>query len=277
MLSLNSSPSRIAHQTAPTHPIVIMKASLSAAAALLPVLAAAAPSCPKVCSTKPAAFFLAGDSTTAVQSEGGGGWGNGFLSFLVPPATGANYGRNGRTTVDFVSGGHWDLVTTAVREHAADFDVYVTIQFGHNDQKPAKNITLDLYQEKLGALAGEIKGLGATPILVTPLSRRNFKGAVTDDSLRNERVRTMAAAEETRTQFIDLYKNSKALVEAVGEQRSHDEWNLKEGDNTHLNDWGTVVFGRLVADLILEKEACLKSWIGTNETLSDWIWGEIQG
>lgn len=85
---------------------ITMKASLSAAAAVLPVLAAAAPSCPKVCSTKPAAFFLAGDSTTAVQSEGGGGWGNGFLSFLVPPATGANYGRNGRTTVDFVSGGH---------------------------------------------------------------------------------------------------------------------------------------------------------------------------
>ncbi|RBQ97155.1 hypothetical protein VDGD_09363 [Verticillium dahliae] len=134
-----------------------------------------------------------------------------------------------------------------------------------------------MYQENLGALAGETRALGATPILVTPLSRRNFRGAVTDDSLRNERVRTIAAAEATRTRFIDLYQNSKALVEAVGEQRSHDEWNLKEGDNTHLNDWGSVVFGRLVADLILEKEACLESWIGKNETLSDWIWSEIQG
>ncbi|KAM0270610.1 hypothetical protein ACHAQH_009394 [Verticillium albo-atrum] len=248
-----------------------MKLSISAAA-LLPLLANAAPPCPKSCSPKPAAFFLAGDSTTAVQSEGGGGWGNGFLSFLVPPATGTNYGRNGRTTVDFVTGGYWDLVTAAVRQRAADFDVYVTIQFGHNDQKPAKNITLDMYQENLGRLAGEIKALGATPILVTPLSRRNFKGDMTDDSLKNERIRTIAAAEETRTQFIDLYKNSKALVEAVGEQRSHDEWNLKAGDNTHLNDWGSVVFGRLVADLILEKEACLKGWIGKNETLSDEIW-----
>ncbi|KAM0328637.1 hypothetical protein ACHAQA_005049 [Verticillium albo-atrum] len=253
-----------------------MKLSLSAAA-LLPLLASAAPPCPKSCSSKPAAFFLAGDSTTAVQSEGGGGWGNGFLSFLKPPATGTNYGRNGRTTVDFVSQGHWDLVKTAVREHAADFDVYVTIQFGHNDQKVDKNITLDMYQENLGNLAGEIKALGGTPILVTPLTRRNFKGAVTDDSLKNERLRTIAAAEETKTQWIDLYKNSKALVEAVGEQRSHDEWNLKAGDNTHLNNWGSVVFGRLVADLILEKELCLKGWIAENRTLSDEIWGEIRG
>lgn len=40
--------------------------------------------------SNPPFFVLAGDSTTAVQSAGGGGWGNGFLSFLRAPAGGKN-------------------------------------------------------------------------------------------------------------------------------------------------------------------------------------------
>lgn len=81
------------------------------------------------------AFILAGDSTTAVQSTGGGGWGNGFLSFLKSPAWGINKGHNGATTVSFVAGGDWANVTGYVDSKTADgYDVYVTIQFGHNDQ-----------------------------------------------------------------------------------------------------------------------------------------------
>ena len=73
---------------------------------------------------RPAAFFLAGDSTTAKQIEvnGGGtlnctfhiieidivlGWGNGFLGTLKNGARGTNYGHNGATTKSFVDGGDW--------------------------------------------------------------------------------------------------------------------------------------------------------------------------
>lgn len=101
--------------------------ALFSAAAFLPAFASAAPSADKR-AAKPPAFFLAGDSTTAVQSTGGGGWGNGFLSFLKKPAFGTNYGRNGRTTVDYVSQGHWATVKDAVKSNTANFDVYVTIQ-----------------------------------------------------------------------------------------------------------------------------------------------------
>lgn len=41
-----------------------------------------------------------------------------------------------------------------------------------------------------------------------------------------------------------------------------------EDDRTHLNDWGSVVFGRMLADLLLEKVDGLESWIAPNETLS---------
>jgi hypothetical protein len=83
---------------------------------------------------KPAAFFLAGDSTTAIQSTGGGGWGNGFLSTLQRPAYGVNKGHNGATTTSFVKGGDWAAVLDLVRNATDAYNVFVTIQFGHNDQ-----------------------------------------------------------------------------------------------------------------------------------------------
>lgn len=119
----------------------------------------------------PPAFFLAGDSTTAVQSSGGGGWGNGFLSFLEPPAWGENLGHNGATTVSFVEGGDWHTVLGLVADNRDEFDTYVTIQFGHNDQKPEKGISLEQFQANLENLASEVKEAGVTPVspIVTTL------------------------------------------------------------------------------------------------------------
>ncbi|RYP51587.1 hypothetical protein DL768_003094 [Monosporascus sp. mg162] len=239
-----------------------MKSLLPSAA--LPALAAAA---------NPPAFILAGDSTTAVQSAGGGGWGNGFLSFLKPPAWGENLGHNGATTVSFVEGGDWDTVLGYVEDSREDFDVYVTIQFGHNDQKPDKGISLEQFQENLERLAEEVKGAGGTPILVTSLTRRTFTSEhQVEDSLHNERLATIAAAEATDTAVLDLNAASIDYVNAIGEAAAH-SYNLKEGDRTHLNDWGSVVFGRMVADLLLREEVgCgLRKWIRPNETLSELI------
>lgn len=81
-----------------------------------------------VTSARPPAFFLAGDSTTAVQSSNGGGWGVGFLSTLKTPAWGTDYGLNGATTVSFVKRGRWADVISSVQNSTADYDVYVTIQ-----------------------------------------------------------------------------------------------------------------------------------------------------
>ena len=79
---------------------------------------------------KPAAFFLAGDSTTAVN----GGWGDGFLATLRNSAIGQNRGHSGATTASFVAGGDWGKVLNLVKSNKAKYDCYVTIQFGHNDQ-----------------------------------------------------------------------------------------------------------------------------------------------
>lgn len=114
---------------------------------------------------KPAAFFLAGDSTTAVQSTGGGGWGNGFLNWtLKAPAFGVNFGHNGATTVSFRAGGDWARVLGNVSQYKDSNEVFVTIQFGHNDQKPAANISLAEYAANLAQMASDVKAAGGTPV-----------------------------------------------------------------------------------------------------------------
>ncbi|KAI3335812.1 SGNH hydrolase-type esterase domain-containing protein [Ustulina deusta] len=219
----------------------------------------------------PPAFFLAGDSTTAVQSTNGGGWGNGFLSFLESPAFGVNKGHNGATTKSFVDGGDWAVVTGLVTDNVEDYDTYVTIQFGHNDQKSTSGVTPAQYQSNLVDLANDIWDLGGTPLLVTPLTRRSFESNNTaTDSLHDERLATIVAAEATNTIYLDLNQASLAYIDAIGESAAH-AYNLNPDDNTHLNDWGSVVFGRLLADLLLEKKPELAQWIQANETLSELI------
>lgn len=76
----------------------------------------------------PPAFFLAGDSTTAVQAASGGGWGNGFLTTLHNGSVGVNYGHNGATTVSFVNGGDWAKVLAGVTKYKGLYTPFVTIQ-----------------------------------------------------------------------------------------------------------------------------------------------------
>lgn len=114
---------------------------------------------------QPAYFLLAGDSTTATQSVGGGGWGNGFLNFtLREGSSGRNYGHNGATTKSFRDSGDWDRLVNDAKTKTADYTVYVTIQFGHNDQKPTSGVSLAQYSDNLEAFATEVSSIGAVPV-----------------------------------------------------------------------------------------------------------------
>jgi hypothetical protein len=82
------------------------------------------------------------------------------------------------------------------------------------------------------------------------------------------------AANVTSSPIIDLNGASLKYVDTIGEEAAH-TYNLSPSDNTHLNAWGEVVFGRMVSDLIVEALPCLKKWIVPNETLSDEIWSGV--
>ncbi|KAF2634564.1 SGNH hydrolase [Massarina eburnea CBS 473.64] len=219
---------------------------------------------------KTPAFILAGDSTTAVQSTGGGGWGTGFLATLIDPSYGVNKGHNGATTVSFVDGGDWAAVKKLVSGATASYEVYVTIQFGHNDQKSEKNISISEFKTNLKALAQDVKDLGATPLILTSLTRRKFDGTELKDDLSDVVPAARTAAADSNVALIDLNAASRKYVQAIGSENA-DKYNLVSGDRTHLNAHGSDVFGRIVADLILAYNGNLSSWIEKNATLSGLI------
>ncbi|PPJ60097.1 hypothetical protein CBER1_03108 [Cercospora berteroae] len=238
-------------------------------------LTAASPTSQSARAEKPPFFLLAGDSTTAKQSTGGGGWGAGFLNkTLKTPASGLNYGHNGATTVSFRDGGDWDTVLSQATSHIDDYKVFVTIQFGHNDQKADKGISIDDYKTNIGAFIDEVREVGAEPILVTPLTRRGFSGTPPRivENLAAERNATIDIAKAKSSKYIDLNLASTTYCNAIGPEASW-QYNLInatiDGDRTHLNDYGSVVFGRLVSDLLVDKYGKqFKEWTVKNQTLS---------
>lgn len=208
------------------------------------------------------------------------GWGSGFLNTtLQNGTTGKNFGHNGATTVSFREGGDWANVLKAAKSALPKYEPYVTIQFGHNDQKPAKNISKYpptthinyTYSPSLGmaqltanlvAFVTEVRAIPATPILVTSLSRRSFNTAthLVKDSLADVTAAAKAAATKSGAAIIDLNAASMKYLNAIGATNAA-TYNLNPTDFTHLNGEGSVVFGNLVAMLLKDEVQTLGQWI----------------
>ncbi|PVH97766.1 carbohydrate esterase family 12 protein [Periconia macrospinosa] len=218
---------------------------------------------------KPLYWLLAGDSTTAPD----GGWGDAFLSTTVASdSSGHNYGHSGATTASFRASGNWTSVTRDINTYKSDYQVFVTIQFGHNDQKNTSGVSLSQYKENLLNFVKETTTAGGHPILVTPLTRRNFQsdGKVAEN-LATQRNITIEVATYSKTKYIDLNKASETYVNAIGKDAAS-KYNLAAGDWTHLNEWGGVVFARIVSDLLVEKYPVeFEAHTKANDTLSDII------
>jgi len=228
-------------------------------------------------SNKPPAFFLAGDSTTAAQTfpDSGGGWGTGFFATLQNGALGSNYGQNGATTVSFAAGGQINDLVESVSRYTEYFNVFVTIQFGHNDQKAAANISIPEFSANLAAFAAQVKSLGAIPILTTSLSRRNFNTSLSPPSIILDLAPQVAAAlsvaQSTNTTFIDLNLASTNYLNSIG-QADANLYDLAAGDTTHLNPAGSIVFGYLVRNLISSLDGVselVAGYFKVNETLDE--------
>lgn len=224
--------------------------------------------------SKPPFFVLAGDSTTASQSANGGGWGDGFLNTtLYHGASGKNYGANGATTVSFREA-HWDRVLSTASQHRENYTPFVTIQFGHNDQKPSANISINEFTANLEKMATETRDAGAIPIQVTPLSRRSYDNStgspVIIENLADWRAAAIHAANNVRSAYIGLNMYSTEYLNSIGPERAH-TYNLKPDDNTHLNMEGSQVFGGLVAMLILRDFPWLEHFVRVDWQLREAI------
>jgi lysophospholipase L1-like esterase len=200
---------------------------------------------------QPTKIVLVGDSTVAV----GGGWGPGFCAVLAPGITCIDDALNGRSSKSFIAEGAWQK---ALGEHGT----YYLIQFGHNDMKgkgaDRETDPETTFAENLRRYIRDARAMGATPVLVTSLSRRTFKdGAVVED-LKDYAAATRKVGVEEHVSVIDLNALSTAMLNHMGQKRA-DEFNavgqekerLAVGksatDRTHLNPHGQQVFGQMVA------------------------------
>jgi lysophospholipase L1-like esterase len=116
-------------------------------------------------------------------------------------------------------------------------------------------------------MANQVRSAGGTPIILTSLTRRTFTNGQLVDSLDNVAEAAKRAAASIGVTVLDLNAASSKYVQAIG-QSNADKYNLAQGDRTHLNPHGTVVFGRMVADLIVGWRSALSTYIKPDAALS---------
>jgi pectinesterase len=195
-------------------------------------------------------IVLVGDSTVNDKS----GWGTGFKQLLTDRAECLNAAANGRSSKSFINEGKW---TNAL---ALKGDYYL-IQFGHNDE-PGKGSERETepattYRANMARYVDETRAIGAKPILVTSLTRRQFTGPSRDKikpNLDPYVVEVKKLAAEKNVPLIDLHSRSIEVCEKLGREGCVALSPIKKDsgsnavDNTHLNEKGSAVFARLVAE-----------------------------
>ncbi|TAK94401.1 MAG: rhamnogalacturonan acetylesterase [Verrucomicrobia bacterium] len=193
-------------------------------------------------------IVLVGDSTVTEKS----GWGFGFVQFLKDDLECLNTAMGGRSSKSFRDEGRW---TNAL---ALKGDYYL-IQFGHNNEpgKPGRSTDMTTFVQDMKNYVDEARAVGAKPILITPLTRRQW------DKSANGKIKSslMPYAEEVKrigvekhVPVLDLHARSLVLCEQLGREEclKFSPVKVVEGtnsvDNTHLNARGSVMFARLVVD-----------------------------
>lgn len=213
-------------------------------------------------------IHLIGDSTCAPKEYEKGdlerGWGMYFPNFFTEDVNVINYARNGRSTKSFIDEGRWE----EVKQNMKPGD-YVLIQFGHNDekvQKPAVGAPAwGAYQENLRIFISDARKAGAFPVLLTPVSRRQFdEDGKIIDSHGDYPDAMKAVGKETGVPVIDMTDATKKWLESIGDEASkaYFMW-LKPGtnpvypegreDNTHSVARGAHKTAGIICDSIRVK------------------------
>jgi len=185
------------------------------AAMLLQTAAAMPPADPPVARINPSKIILVGDSTTQVNS----GWGGSFCATRVTGfAACVNLGRGGRSSKSYRAEGSWNLAIAEMKTPGYA-NIWVLIQFGHNDQPGKPGRSTDLATEfpaNLRRYVEDVRAAGAKPILVTPLTRRFFKNGEITHDLDPWADAVRKVAKDMNVPLIDLNARSAAIIQAMG-------------------------------------------------------------
>jgi lysophospholipase L1-like esterase/mannose-6-phosphate isomerase-like protein (cupin superfamily) len=201
----------------------------------------------------PRRVFIAGDSTVAEygpERAPRNGWGQQLQGFLDPARFEVrNHAIGGRSARSFIEQGRLEPIARELRKG----DVLL-VQFGHNDAKyedPARyDEPRQAYPQWLMRYVSLARERGATPILLTPVSRRIWDfGSLLDTHARyTDAVRALAAREQVA--LIDLDASSTDWLRALGEETSRPYYARDKvpggADDTHLSVSGATLVACLV-------------------------------
>lgn len=190
---------------------------------------------------------LIGDSTVTDTA----GWGKAFAARFGDKVVVKNFAAGGRSSKSWLAEGRMEAVLKAKPD-------YALIQFGHNGQ-PGKGPERETdpettYREHLQIYIRKLTEIGASPILVSSVTRRDFnsEGKI---STRNGRTLSLlpwaTAAREVAADagipFVDLYHRSVDFHNQTGKETSN-TFSPKQGDITHFNEAGATAIANLVVD-----------------------------
>lgn len=212
----------------------------------------------------PVRLILVGDSTMA----SGTGYGDALCARFAPAVSCINLAKRGRSSGSFRQEGYWDEVRKLLSDGGPFSRSYVLVQFGHNDQ-PGKGVhSTDLVNQfpaNLARYAREVATLGGQAVLVTPLTRRGFKGAYLKDDLAPWAEATRRTAETEQVPLIDLNRISADAVQAMGQSAADTLAQEPPGqprfDRTHLGAKGADLFSGMVASELARVAPAVRPWL----------------
>lgn len=157
---------------------------------------------------EPVQVILVGDSTMQPRS----GYGVQLCARFSAPAKCDLRARGGTSTTTYRKIGSWDASLKEVAEgRAAGFKrSYMLIQLGHNDGNN------DEYRVNLGRYVDEAKAAGTIPVLITPVTPRNFKDGKLVTSMKVRADIVSEVGKQRGVPVLDLYALSAKYVQSIG-------------------------------------------------------------
>lgn len=231
--------------------------------------------------------FVVGDSTASPFNDPyyipRFGFGTKLQDYLNPKkAAVVNLAVSGRSSKNFItdagSGKNYELLKSSIRKGD-----YLLIAFGHNDEKMeeerftnpngGKDVAGSFQNSLYENYVRLAQGVGATPVLVTPIVRFNrngkYEGATVHITTGSEEfpggdypqaVRDLG--KEIGVVVVDQTANTKALYEKDGDKAKeyHAMTASKDAalDTTHLNAYGAAVVAKMLVDDLAGKDKQFK-------------------
>jgi lysophospholipase L1-like esterase len=202
--------------------------------------------------------FIAGDSTVTDQPrEPGASWGQMLPRFFKPDVAVSDHAESGETLKSFLS----ELRLAKILSQMKKGD-HLFIQFAHNDEKKSWPQTYvearTTYQAYLKVFIAEARLRGATPVLVTPMQRREWDAAGKIRNSHGDYPEAMReVAKEEQVTLIDLDRMSRAFYEALGPKDAPLAFSANGRDATHTDNYGAYELAKCVVQGIKDNHLLL--------------------